>query len=474
MGLADIARAKQIQKQLDRLQSVQDAEERDRHAYKFATYQGKDPVDGTDIVEVDGVKTSGFKLMSNAPLEIGDRVNLRPNQQGLQRVDAKNVAPVVGGIPIDDTYPIIKLESLGLLAWTGSSFLSIGSEIARIKTNGRSAVIGELTITGSVIGYSVARQEIYLLDNYDVLIVKDNTVIATIAIPPPVGSTPYMAFPSVKYVESLDKIFFGTIERVGEILTIYTTTRSIRIVDLIARSATRIEVFVNDKDGGSFAPFPDNFNIGAYGNNQLLFDFRHGETIRPDPPQPDEIRRYYTYGFLEGTTVTIYAQIDSYETYGNPSGGQISGTLYAFAAVSGRSIFNAITEDFLATIVYRVNPSSSDAFFAVASVSGATIANHPELSTATVFADSVKGNIFGVNYSPRSLIKLAAASKEILATKNLPVNISFAPVAPYIIYCPSINRIYIIGAVDSSEDSAAASGKTTWLIPFNLSTGRFN
>ena len=98
MGLADIARAKQIQKQLDRLQSVQDAEERDRHAYKFATYQGKDPVDGTDIVEVDGVKTSGFKLMSNAPLSIGDRVNLRPNQQGLQRVDAKNVAPVVDDI----------------------------------------------------------------------------------------------------------------------------------------------------------------------------------------------------------------------------------------------------------------------------------------------------------------------------------------------------------------------------------------
>lgn len=103
MGLADIARAKQIQKQLDRLQSAQDAEERDRHAYKFATYQGKDPVDGTDIVEVDGVKTSGFKLMSNAPLSIGDRVNLRPNQQGLQRVDAKNVAPV---IPIDE--PVIE------------------------------------------------------------------------------------------------------------------------------------------------------------------------------------------------------------------------------------------------------------------------------------------------------------------------------------------------------------------------------
>ena len=107
MGLADIARAKQIQKQLDRLQSVQDAEERDRHAYKFATYQGKDPVDGTDIVEVDGVKTSGFKLMSNAPLSIGDRVNLRPNQQGLQRVDAKNVAiETTEEVIEEEVYPV--------------------------------------------------------------------------------------------------------------------------------------------------------------------------------------------------------------------------------------------------------------------------------------------------------------------------------------------------------------------------------
>ena len=107
MGLADIARAKQIQKQLDRLQSVQDAEERDRHAYKFATYQGKDPIDGSDIVEVNGARTSGFKLMSNAPLSIGDRVNLRPNQQGLQRVDAQNVAiETTEEVVIEEVYPV--------------------------------------------------------------------------------------------------------------------------------------------------------------------------------------------------------------------------------------------------------------------------------------------------------------------------------------------------------------------------------
>ena len=596
MGLADIARAKQIQKQLDRLQSAQDAEERDRHAYKFATYQGKDPVDGTDIVEVNGAKTSGFKLMSNAPLSIGDRVNLRPNQQGLQRVDAKNVAPVVvDEIPIDDTYPIIKLQSLGLLAWTGSSFLSIGSEIARIKTNGRSVVIGELTITGGVIGYSVARQEIYLLDDYNVLVVKDEEITATIPIPMPAGEDPYMTITSSKYIESLDKICLGVIE--VDLESPSVTTRSIRIVDPIARTVTRVEVFVNNKDdGGDGSP---DFSLGAYGGDRLLFYFRHSELTEPEetppdiienpePPDPDrpplpplgnidcstqltggmtffwrgwtteayggiagstsliyytddpneykiqedasssvgfsifrngvkeyslesgifccqvgsqpvafeevydyaskfcpgisgvetfdEYRYYYTYGFLNvvGNTATKYTQLDQFTKYSRVTGLPDISIFYAFQSVYGRSIFNAITGDFLANIVYRDDTSSYYIYPSVASVDGGTIARHPELSTATIFADSVKGNIFGVNYSPRSLIKLAAASKEILATKNLPVKISFSPIAPYIIYCPSINRIYVIGLVDSGEDSAAASGKTTWLIPFNLSTGRFN
>lgn len=92
-NLFDSAKSIQIQKQAQRLQAAVDKAERDRKTFKFATYQGKDPVDGTDIVEVDGVKTSGFKLMSNRSLNIGDRVNLRPLQSGLQRVDAKNVAP---------------------------------------------------------------------------------------------------------------------------------------------------------------------------------------------------------------------------------------------------------------------------------------------------------------------------------------------------------------------------------------------
>jgi hypothetical protein len=90
-------------KQTERIQSQSDKERRDRQAYKFATYQGKDPVDGTDIVSVNGETTSGYKLISNASLDIGDRVSLRPNQGGLQRVDAKNNPPEnpVADIPPD-------------------------------------------------------------------------------------------------------------------------------------------------------------------------------------------------------------------------------------------------------------------------------------------------------------------------------------------------------------------------------------
>lgn len=68
-------------------------EKRDRLLPSFTTYQGIDPVDGTDRVAINGETNSGFNLISNASLSIGERVFLRPNQDGLQRVDAKNNPP---------------------------------------------------------------------------------------------------------------------------------------------------------------------------------------------------------------------------------------------------------------------------------------------------------------------------------------------------------------------------------------------
>ena len=62
---------------------------------QIAIYRGKDPIDGTDIIQVGANEpVSGYRLISNNPISIGDRVYIRPSKQGfgLQRVDAPNVA----------------------------------------------------------------------------------------------------------------------------------------------------------------------------------------------------------------------------------------------------------------------------------------------------------------------------------------------------------------------------------------------
>ena len=88
-----IARANQSQG--DRLRSQSAKEKRDKLLNPFATYQGIDPVDGSDRVMINGETNSGFKLISNAPLSIGERVYLRENKSGgLQRVDARNRPPI--------------------------------------------------------------------------------------------------------------------------------------------------------------------------------------------------------------------------------------------------------------------------------------------------------------------------------------------------------------------------------------------
>jgi hypothetical protein len=90
--------------QSDRIINQAAKEKRNRLLPSFTTYQGIDPIDGTDKVMINGETNSGFNLISNASLSIGERVFLRPNQSGgLQRVDARNVAPVV---PVPVPVPI--------------------------------------------------------------------------------------------------------------------------------------------------------------------------------------------------------------------------------------------------------------------------------------------------------------------------------------------------------------------------------
>lgn len=90
--LFDEAQNRMQAKRGDRLRDAKKKAELDAIKNPYATYQGRDSVDGTDIVQVGANEpVSGFKLISNAPMAIGDRVALRKNNQGgLQRVDDRN------------------------------------------------------------------------------------------------------------------------------------------------------------------------------------------------------------------------------------------------------------------------------------------------------------------------------------------------------------------------------------------------
>lgn len=92
MSIFDEAQYKMQMKRLDRLKEGREKAKLDALKNPYAIYQGRDPVDGTDIVQIGSSEAvSGFKLISNTPMAIGDRVALRKNNQGgLQRVDDRN------------------------------------------------------------------------------------------------------------------------------------------------------------------------------------------------------------------------------------------------------------------------------------------------------------------------------------------------------------------------------------------------
>jgi hypothetical protein len=104
MSLLDDALNKQSKKRSQRLEVVSDRSKKDAQKIKYATYLGKSAIDGTDIVQIGSNEpVSGFRLISNAPVSIGEKVALRPNQSGgLQRVDARNRAPIVEDVTVEE------------------------------------------------------------------------------------------------------------------------------------------------------------------------------------------------------------------------------------------------------------------------------------------------------------------------------------------------------------------------------------
>jgi len=114
MSILDDARALQSRKRTDRLLTPT------QKKIRGATYLGKDPIDGTDIVQVDGDEpVSGFRLISNNPISIGDRVSLRPSQGGLQRVDAPNVKPD-NEVQIEEIEPVFASLSFMSIRFFGT------------------------------------------------------------------------------------------------------------------------------------------------------------------------------------------------------------------------------------------------------------------------------------------------------------------------------------------------------------------
>lgn len=96
MGLTEDAIALQQSKRPQRLQDLTKAQRNEAKRQKFGTFIGRNLVDGTAIVLLDGDSnpTSGFRLISSGNVVKGDRVAVRKTE-GLWRADALNVREVV-------------------------------------------------------------------------------------------------------------------------------------------------------------------------------------------------------------------------------------------------------------------------------------------------------------------------------------------------------------------------------------------
>lgn len=108
MGLLDDAIARQNQKRIFRMGELNKAAKREANRQKFGTFIGRNLLDGTAIVLLDGdiTPTSGFRLISNANVVNGDRVAIRKTE-GLWRADALNVREIAPEIIVPEKKVIL-------------------------------------------------------------------------------------------------------------------------------------------------------------------------------------------------------------------------------------------------------------------------------------------------------------------------------------------------------------------------------
>jgi hypothetical protein len=136
MGILEDGLARIEQRRSQRIQA--ESQNAKRSPYQLATYQGKSLIDGSDIVKVGSDDpVSGFKLVSNASLGIGDKVSLRPNNAGgLQRVDARNVAPLEDLAVTGDDFVGASLVVVGFLKVVDLGFIGAAFESTLTLENG--------------------------------------------------------------------------------------------------------------------------------------------------------------------------------------------------------------------------------------------------------------------------------------------------------------------------------------------------
>lgn len=126
MGILDDALNSQDAKRSQRLNREAQKSKIEANKIKEGTYCGVDLVDGTALIQLDGQEsiTSGYRLITNAPLGDGDRVSLRPNGVGLPRADAKNVAPKIAANTDADILREATITNVGFYGYSGSGIES--------------------------------------------------------------------------------------------------------------------------------------------------------------------------------------------------------------------------------------------------------------------------------------------------------------------------------------------------------------
>lgn len=318
MSLEDIAKANADQTRLDRMKRV--TKPKQAKAIQNATYLGK-AEDGTDIVQVDGQigATSGHRLISNKSMAIGDRVQLRPSFNGLQRVDAKNQSipqKEVEKDVLDQRYPV---KILYLDQVTNSFY--IGGDRAKLKF----IYQHEYTKTRGGHTYYLSYNDFNSrLDNIG--ITKADWIFTAIGhyqrSTPPTEQNPYGGIEEFDCIQVVSPLYTST-EYVSarnpfggkEYLTAITTRSDVRVypkglgavhqggVSFNAVGSGNVEAYMENPARAS-APYPE----WVKENDGYTTDAKAGGNIYWQSFIPREVRHDYSAGTFESIKAGILAR----------------------------------------------------------------------------------------------------------------------------------------------------------------------